>query len=287
MRLGAHLSIAKGLPEAAAMATRVGPTPFSFFTRNPRGGAARTISIQEIGLWQGERQSQDIYPIIGHLPYTVNLAAKEDKIYDFARMVVRDDLLRAKEMGAELVVTHPGTHGGVGLAQGILRISRLLAGVLEEVGPLVGEQGGVSFLLETMAGHATEIGGEIEHLGAIIKNLGSPEGVGICLDSCHLFAAGWDLRTREGIDGLLEKIDQEVGLNRVKAMHLNDSVYGLGSHKDRHAGIGRGQLGEAGIRAVVTHPVLRRLPFFLETPVERYEEYAGEITLVRRLAAGS
>lgn len=284
MRLGAHLSIAKGFPEAAAMASQIGANAFQFFTRNPRGGAARTIAAQEADLWQEERRQRDIYPIIGHLPYTVNLAASTDKIYEFARMVVRDDLLRVHQVGAELVVTHPGTHGGLGMTEGINRVSRLLAEVLEEVGPVVGTPDGVQLLLETMAGQGTEIGGEIEHLGLILKNLGFPKGVGICLDSCHLFAAGWDLRSKEGIDALLEKIDKEIGLDRVKAMHLNDSVYGLGSHKDRHANIGRGELGEKGIEAVVTHPWLQQLPFFLETPVEKYEDYAAEIALVRKLA---
>lgn len=278
MRIGAHLTIARGLPAAAELARAVGANTFQYFTRNPRGGAVRAMGDEEIEAWLRLREELDLRPMVGHLPYTVNLAANKQETWDFARRVLREDLDRAARYGAELFVVHPGSHLGDGVEAGIERIARALADVLAAA------EGETLLLLETMAGQGSEVGFRLEQHRRIMELLGWPERLGVCLDSCHLFAAGYDLRTREGIDALLAEMDAAVGLERVRAMHLNDSKVPLGARKDRHELLGRGHLGEAGMRALLTHPFIRGLPLLIETPVEDYPEYAGEIRLARAYA---
>lgn len=276
MRLGAHLSIAKGLPRTATMATSIGANTFQYFTRNPRGGAARQIPEEEIIAWREVRRRADLYPIAGHLPYTVNLGATTERQQEFARMVLHDDTLRVAAIGGEYLISHPGHHDGDRQA-GLDRIIQLVReAYLSITGP------GPVLLLETMAGQGKEVG-TIDDLRYILEGLGWPDRVGVCLDSAHLFAAGWDLRTPAGCQQLVQELAAKIGLERVRAMHLNDSAAPLGSHRDRHAGIGRGELGREGIAAVVNNHFLGELPLFLETPVADYEEYGAEITLIKKL----
>lgn len=279
MRVGAHLSIAKGLPAAAETARLIGANTFQYFTRNPRGGAVRAMADEEIAAWQRLRREYDIFPVAGHLPYTVNLAASDERTWAFAKRVLAEDLARAAAYGAEFLITHPGSHGGRGVAWGIERIIASLEETLAAV------PGRVALLLETMAGQGSEVGYEPRQLGAIIDGLGRPNRLGVCLDSCHLFAAGFDLRTHAGIDAMLAEMDEHVGLERVRAVHLNDSKFPLGSRRDRHELLGRGHLGEAGMAALLTHPFIAGLPLLIETPVEEYIDYAEEIRLARRWAA--
>lgn len=276
MRLGAHLSIAKGLPKTAAMATKIGANTFQYFTRNPRGGAAREIPAPEIAAWQEARPGADLYPIAGHLPYTVNLGATAGRQQEFARLVLRDDTLRVAAIGGEYLISHPGHHDGERQA-GLDRIVHVItAAFLNTTVP------GPMLLLETMAGQDKETG-SLDDLRYILANLGWPERVGVCLDSAHLFAAGWDLRTPAGCQQLVQEVAAKIGLERVKVMHLNDSAANLGSHRDRHAGIGQGQLGDDGIAAIVNDPFLGKLPLLLETPVATHEEYGAEIARVKNL----
>ena len=275
-RLGAHLTITKGLDKAALFADSIGANTFQYFTRNPRGGAARLIGGEEIGRWQAARQKHDIFPIVGHLPYTVNLAAGPGRLRDFARMVLEEDLRRIAEIGGEVVVSHPGHYEGEGREEGIERLAQLVGVVLAEAGP------GPVLCLEVMALQGSELG-SLEDLEAIIKRLDSHPRLGVWLDSAHLFAAGWDLRKPEGCRELVAELDRRVGLERVKGMHLNDSKAALGSRRDRHAKIGQGELKDEGIAALVNHPFLGSLPLLLETPVEKYEEYEQEIARVKGL----
>ncbi len=279
MRIGAHLTIAKGLPEAARLAGRIGADTFQYFTRNPRGGAVRGMGEDEIRAFWALREEAGLGPIVGHLPYTVNLAAGREETRAFAVRVLREDLERAGLYGAESLAVHPGSHGGDGVEAGIERIVRSLDAVLD------GLASPTALLLETMAGQGSEVGFTPDHLGAILDRLGRPANVGVCLDSCHLFAAGFDLRTHAGIDALLEALEAAVGLERVRAMHLNDSKTPLGSRRDRHELLGRGHLGEAGMISLLTHPFLRRLPLLIETPVAEYIEYGDEIRRARAWAA--
>ncbi len=281
MRVGAHLTIAKGLPEAARLARRVGANTFQYFTRNPRGGAVRSMSDGEIAAWSLLRREYDIFPVVGHLPYTVNLAAPADATWGFAKRVLREDLERAGAYGAEFLVVHPGSHGGEGVERGVARIAAALEEVFEAV------EGPTMLLLETMAGQGSEVGFEPRHLDGIIERLGRTERIGVCLDSCHLFAAGFDLRTHEGIDAMLAEMDRAVGLERVRAMHLNDSKVPLGGRRDRHELLGQGHLGEEGMAALLTHPFIRKLPLLIETPVKEYTDYAGEIRLARAFAGAA
>ncbi len=278
LRLGCHLTIAQGLPKAVRLAEAVGANTFQFFTRNPRGSQVREMGEEEIARWKELRREKDLYPVVGHLPYTVNLAASRPETWDFGRRVLREDLERARRYGAEYFCVHPGSHGGAGEEEAIRRIARAIAWALE------GLEGETVLLLETMAGQGSEVGYRPEHLGRIMEELGWPERVGVCLDSCHLFAAGYDLETGEGIEAMLEEMDRSFGLERIKAMHLNDSRYPRGSRRDRHEFLGKGHLGPRGMRAILTHPFLSQLPLIIETQVKDYLDYAGEIKAALRFA---
>jgi deoxyribonuclease-4 len=276
--IGAHLSVAKGLPAAAELAIELGLDLFQFFTRNPRGGTARQLKVQELKEWEKYRKEKKLSPPVAHLPYTVNLAADSGRALEFARTVLKEDLARAALVGADYVVAHPGHHGGE-IAPALQRIIELLKGVEEVYSPEP-----PFLLLETMAGQGKEIGGELEELRIIFEGLGWPAGLGICLDTAHLFEAGWDLRQEDVLNCLAENLEQMFGRERIKVLHLNDSRTGLGSRRDRHEKIGKGEIGEEGIKAVVTHPFFRRLPMVLETTVSEYREYAEEAAYVRLLA---
>ncbi|MGB9660591.1 MAG: deoxyribonuclease IV [Moorellaceae bacterium] len=280
VRLGAHLSIAQGLSKAALMAQQIGANTFQYFTRNPRGGRARLIGDVEIKQWQEERRSLDLYPVVGHLPYTVNLAAPPGRLQDFAVTVLQEDMQRVASLGGEFLVSHPGRHKG-DQEEALCRLADIIRktlSVLPENMPML--------LLETMAGQGGELG-SLEELHRVLCLLDWSPGVGICLDTAHLFAAGWDLRTRTGCDELVDFLADKFGLERVKVLHLNDSLAPLGSHRDRHACIGEGQLGEKGIGAVVSHSFLGSLPMILETTVEKYEDYGKEIARVQQILADS
>lgn len=274
LRLGCHLSIAKGLHRIALTAQEIQATTFQFFTRNPRGGAARNITDEEIDSWIKIRKEKDLYPIVGHLPYTVNLAAPKKHIHSFAARVLSEDLERMGGIGAEYLVVHPGSHVGEGREKGIARIVKALEISLLEY------NGSSELLLETMAGQGTEIG-SLPEISDIIKASGNPPGLGVCLDTCHLFSAGYDLTQKDGVKKLIDDLDKYVGLEKVKAVHLNDSKYPLGSKKDRHELIGKGFIKKTGILNVLTEPAFNKLPFILETPVKGYLEYGEEIKLIK------
>jgi len=275
MRLGSHLSIAKGLNKAAEDAKTIDAETFQYFTRNPRGGKARQISAKEIESWKEARKVDDIYPIMGHLPYTVNLAAVDPKQMDFAKMVVNDDLRRINLVGGELLVSHPGRHHGDREAA-LRRLIELLRPALEEF-----EQETPVFCLETMALQGKELG-SIDDLAVILKELAGLN-VGVCLDTAHLFGAGWELRTKEGCDRLVDALEKKIGLDKIKCMHLNDSRVTMGSFKDRHANIGNGEIGYEGISLVVNHTFLGKLPMVLETPADNFRDYEPEIAMVRSM----
>lgn len=292
MRVGAHLPVSKGLPYAARLADSLGADTFQFFTRNPRGGAARELIEAEVSEWRRLRVELDIRPLVGHLPYTVNMAAPRPETRAFATMVLKDDLKRAALLGAEFLVVHPGSHNGDGPERGIERIVAVLAAVLGDAAVPDAAAGdaaaaapaGPMLLLEAMAGQGSEIGFTPAQLGEIIDRMDGSRRLGICLDTCHMFAAGYDLRTGAGIDAMLEEVGRLIGLDRIRVVHLNDSKTPLGSGRDRHELLGQGHLGEEGLREIVCHPFIQELPLIIETPVTDYPDYAGEIGKVRTLA---
>lgn len=279
LRIGAHLSISKGLSDGGRQALAVGGNTFGFHTRNPRGSAARRIPPEEVAAWQRLAEAEDLRRLVGHLPYTINLATPKDGIREFGRRVVGEDLRRCDAFGAYGIVLHPGHDTEGNRPAALARIAAELKGALTDAG-----QVGTLLLLETMAGQTGEVGGRPEEIAQLLDAVGRPAGLGVCLDSCHLFAAGYDLRSGAGIEAMLAELDAAFGLDAVKALHLNDSKFPQGSHRDRHERLGRGELGEEGIAAVLHDPFLRELPIIIETPVDNYREYGDEIATARRLA---
>lgn len=278
-RIGAFLSIAKGIDKVVPQAVEIGANTFQFFTRNPRGGAARAIPEAEANRWLELRRSADVRGVCGHLPYTVNLASEKDNLIEFAVMVVSDDLRRMSALEIEYLVMHPGSSSGDRVAA-LERVTRVLEQGLRDYA------GSSWLLLETMALQGNELG-SIADIAAIWHGLGRPAQVGVCLDSCHLFGAGYDFTQAAEVERLVADLDQAIGLERVKALHLNDSKLPAGSHRDRHANIGEGLIGRQGFELLLNHPFIRTLPWQLETPVEDYREYAKDIATVKQIAGVS
>jgi deoxyribonuclease IV len=274
MRLGSHLSVSKGFDSAAEMAREIGANTFQFFTRNPRGGAARAISAVETEKWSKLKKEYDIAPIVGHLPYTVNMASPVERAFNFAKMVVADDLQRMDKVGVEYLVIHPGSHAGSGKDEGLKKIMTCLE---ESFLPFTGN---TVLLLETMAGQGSEIG-TIKDIKVILSAMGGHKQIGVCIDSCHLTGEGYDFLNRDEVERLVYELDTEIGLERVRTVHLNDSKFPPGTHKDRHERIGRGYLGKEGMLNLITHPAFSSLPLLLETPVDNYLQYGEEIALIR------
>ncbi|WP_414150576.1 deoxyribonuclease IV [Acetobacterium carbinolicum] len=272
LMIGPHLSIAGGFKKAGEEAVKIEANTFQFFTRNPRGGKAKALDSDDVA---GLRQIMDNHgfgPLLAHAPYTLNMCSAKQETREFARMVFKEDLMRLEELPCELYNFHPGSHTGQGVAAGIAWITQILN---EEMWP---EQK-ATVLLETMSGKGTEIGSRFEELKMIIDQVALTNKIGVCLDTCHVYSGGYDLVGN--LDGVLEAFDRIIGLNYLKCIHLNDSMMPFGSNKDRHEKIGFGTLGIDTFKWIVTHPQLRDLPFFLETPQEDTGDYQKEIELLR------
>ena len=271
LTIGCHLSISRGFRAIAETAASIGANTFQFFSRNPRGGAVRRMDPDDIAAFHAYAAEHGIGTVLAHAPYTLNPCSPKPKVREFARTCLSEDLLRLEATPHQLYNFHPGSHVGQGVEQGI----QMIADALNEV--LVPEQT-TTVLLETMAGKGTEIGGTFEELRAIIDRVELSDHVGVCLDTCHVWDAGYDVA--DAFEGVLEHFDAVIGLERLHAVHLNDSLNLLGSHKDRHARLGEGAIGFDALVQVVRHPMLRDLPFILETP-NGLPGYADEIRRVR------
>ena len=256
-KLGCHLSSAKGFLAMGKEAVELGANTFQFFTRNPRGGAAKPLDEADIAAFLVFAREQGLLPLVAHAPYTLNACSAKANIRAFAKETMADDLARLEHIPASLYVFHPGSHVGQGVEAGIALIVDMLNAVIRP------EQSTV-VLLETMAGKGSEIGRTFEELRAIINGVEIQERIGVCLDTCHVFDGGYDIVN--DLNGVLELFDRVIGLERLKAVHLNDSKNPLGSRKDRHESIGQGHIGQEAFKRIVNHPVLRDLPFYLETP---------------------
>ncbi len=276
LTIGCHLSSSKGYLDMGKTALSIGANSFQFFTRNPRGGSAKPLDPDDISAFLSFAKENGINTILAHAPYTLNAASKDERIRDFARLVMRDDIMRLEATPGNLYNFHPGSHVGQGTDAGI----ELIAELLNEI--IFPEQT-TKVLLETMAGKGSEIGGKFSELRTIIDKVKYNEKIGVCLDTCHVFDGGYDIK--ENLDGVLSEFDEVIGLERLCAIHLNDSLHGFESHKDRHAKIGEGYLGKETFSAVINHPKLSHLPFFLETPNE-LPGYAEEIALLKSLYKG-
>lgn len=275
--VGCHLSTSRGYAAMADDAVSIGATTFAFFTRNPRGGNARELDAGDVTAFLSTCEAHGMGPLVAHAPYTYNLCSSKSETVEFARRAMREDLERMELMPGNLYNFHPGSHVKQGADEGIRLICEGLNEVLEP-----GQR--TCVLLETMAGKGTEVGRSFEELARIIDGVAHDELLGVCLDTCHVADAGYDVVG--DLPGVLDEFDRVVGLERLRALHLNDSKNPLGSHKDRHERIGRGTLGLETFAAVVTDPRLSRLPMVLETPQDGLEGWAAEIALLRGMASG-
>ena len=272
--LGCHLTSAKGYENMAKEAISIKADTLQFFTRNPRGGRAKEIDPQDVGRFLALAGEHGFGRIVAHAPYTLNPCSKEEKTREFAYMTMADDLARMEYTPGNYYNFHPGSHVGQGTEAGIELISRLLNDIIKE------EQT-TTVLLETMAGKGSEIGGSCEELAAIIDRVNLKEKIGVCLDTCHVHDAGYDIAADP--DGVLAEFDRVIGLSYLKAIHINDSKNPLGAHKDRHEVIGAGHLGRDAFVKLLTHPLLDGLPFILETPQPDLAGYGAEIKMLREL----
>ena len=260
-------------------AESIGANVFQFFTRNPRGGSAKPIDPNDVREFLAFAEKKGIGPILAHAPYTLNAAGAEARVREFAETTMADDLRRLEFTPGALYNFHPGSHVGQGTEKGIELISSMLARIFSSLGGSVS----TTVLLETMAGKGSEVGGTFEELRRIIDLTESAVPsvrLGVCLDTCHVWDGGYDIAG--DLDGVVERFDSAVGLDRLKAIHLNDSLNVLGARKDRHACIGRGKIGLKALAGVINHPRLRDLPFYLETPND-LDGYREEIAFVKGL----
>ena len=277
LQIGCHLSASKGFLAMGKTAVEIGANTFQFFTRNPRGGAAKALDLQDITDYHAYAKEHGIGVILAHAPYTLNACAKDPKIREFAKMVMEDDLyVRMEAVPGNLYNFHPGSHVGQGAEVGI----RLIADLLNEI---LKPSLTTTVLLETMAGKGFEVGKTFEEIRAIIDNVSLSDKLGVCLDTCHVYDAGYDIVNN--LDGVLEEFDRVIGLERLKAVHINDSKNPFESHKDRHEVIGGGSIGTEGFARIINHSQLKHLPFFLETPNE-LPGYEAEISLLKSLYEG-
>ncbi|WP_195263513.1 deoxyribonuclease IV [Clostridium sp. 1001275B_160808_H3] len=271
LNIGCHLSTTKGFENMGKEALQIGANTFQFFTRNPRGGKAKEIDMDDMeGLLKIAREN-NFATILAHAPYTLNACSADERTREFAREMMADDLNRMELMPNNLYNFHPGSHVKQGVEIGINYIVDLLNTVLSK-------DQTTTVLLETMAGKGSEVGRTFEEIAEIISRVELKEKMGVCLDTCHIYDAGYDIVN--DLDGVLEEFDRIIGLDRLKAIHLNDSKNPFKSHKDRHEKIGEGSLGLEAITRIINHPKLKHLPFFLETPNE-LDGYAKEIELLR------
>ena len=285
-RIGCHLSSAGGYLAMGQTAESIGANVFQFFTRNPRGGAAKPIDKQDVRDFLAFAAEKGIGPILAHAPYTLNAAGAEERVREFAEQTMTDDLRRLELTQGALYNFHPGSHVGQGAEQGIELIASMLARILDAFGSVPS----TTILLETMAGKGSEVGRNFEEVRAIIDRTAQLLGpstsqpfIGVCLDTCHVWDGGYDIVG--DLDGVLATFDRVVGLDRLKAIHLNDSLNALNAHKDRHACIGKGKIGQEALARVINHPKLRDLPFYLETPCD-LDGYRAEIALLKSLRTG-
>ena len=276
LHIGCHLSTANGFLGMGRDALAIGANTFQFFTRNPRGGKAKDLDQADIDAFLQLAAANNFGKLLAHAPYTLNPCSADPKIRTFALDTMQDDLQRMERVPGNLYNFHPGSHVGQGEDVGIDFITTQLNEVLTP-----GLQ--TTVLLETMAGKGSEVGRTFEEIRRILDGVVLQEKMGVCLDTCHINDAGYDLVN--DLDGVLESFDRVIGLERLHAIHLNDSMNPLGARKDRHAGIGQGYLGLAAITRIINHPALRHLPFLLETPNE-LPGFAEEIKLLRSVFVG-
>ncbi len=274
LTIGCHLSASKGFLNMGRETTEIGGNTFQFFTRNPRGSQAKDLDLQDIAAFQAYATEHHFAPILAHAPYTLNPAAAMPETREFAELVLADDLKRMERIPNNLYNFHPGSHVGQGIETGITLVADILNKVLTPTQT-------TTVLLEAMSGKGSEIGSRFEELKAIMDHTELSDKLGVCLDTCHVFSAGYDIVNE--LDTVLTEFDKIIGLDRLRAIHLNDSLMPFGEHKDRHEKIGKGFIGLDALARIINHPALKNKPFYLETPQDNLHGYADEIKLLRDL----
>ena len=275
LTIGCHLSASEGFLAMGKTALSIGANTIQFFTRNPRGSKAKAIDPDDAAAFLALAQANGFGRLVAHAPYTINPCSKTERTREFARMTLADDLKRMEYLPGNYYNFHPGSHTEQGMEVGVSQIAETLNAILKP------EQH-TTVLLETMSGKGSEVGGRFEELREILDRVALNTQMGVCMDTCHISDAGYDIAG--DIDGVLTEFDRVIGLERLKAVHINDSMNPLGAHKDRHARIGEGYLGEAAFGRIINHPALRDLPFILETPND-LAGYAREIGRLKELRA--
>ena len=271
IHIGNHLSCSKGFAAMGRAALGLGGDTFAFFTRNPRGGAAKEIRAEDVSELLRILEENRFGKLVAHAPYTMNVCAADPRVLEFSLQTLEDDLRRMEHLPGNYYNFHPGSHVGQGTEEGIAKIA-------DALNRFVKPDQAVTVLLETMAGKGSEVGGRFEELAAILEKANCPERLGVCLDTCHVWDAGYDIA--DDLDGVLAEFDRVIGLEKLCAVHLNDSKNERGSKKDRHEKLGEGRIGAEALRRFVRHPALQGKPFILETPNED-EGYRKEIAQVR------
>lgn len=290
LMLGAHMSIAGGVSKALDRGSSIGSNAVQIFTKNNRQWKGPAIDVEDVARWKDEMPSQKIAYAVSHASYLINLASPKDPLWEKSIAAHADELERAHAYGVPHVVLHPGAHTGSGVEAGIERI----AAALNEIHKRTPECGDTMTLLEIMAGQGTVIGSKFSELNAVIERVDEPERVGVCLDTCHAFAAGYNLRDADGYEEMMTLLDSELGIDKVKCWHFNDSKGGLGSNLDRHVHIGQGEIGTEGFRLIMNDPRWDGIAMLLETPkkedlkddVMNLETLCGLIEDAARLPAG-
>ncbi len=272
-KIGCHLSASKGFLAMGKTAVSIGANTFQFFTRNPRGGAAKELDTKDISAFLDYSRDNGIDVILAHAPYTLNVCSADAGIREFAKNTFIDDIRRMEAVPGNLYNFHPGSHVGQGAEAGI----KMIADTLNEI---IYPEMTTTILLETMSGKGSEVGRSFEEIKDIIDRVELSDKLGVCLDTCHVYDAGYDVVN--DLDGVLEAFDKVIGIDKLRAIHINDSKNPFASHKDRHEVIGGGSIGEEAFARIINHPELRELPFYLETPNE-LDGYAKEIELLKSL----
>lgn len=273
LKIGCHLSVSKGYYNMGKDALSIGANVCQFFTRNPRGGKIRELDTEDINKFLELAKENNFSTLLAHAPYTINICSADNGIRRFGIDTMKDDLIRLQYIPDAMYNFHPGSHVGQGEQEGI----RL---IIEALNELVDEKQNTPILLETMSGKGSEIGKTFEQIAEIIEGVKLKNHIGVCMDTCHIYDGGYDIVNN--LEGVLNEFDKVIGLNKLKAVHINDSKNTFGSHKDRHEKLGEGTLGISTISNIINHPKLRTLPFYLETPNE-LEGYAEEIKILKSL----
>lgn len=274
LNIGCHLSASKGFTNMGKETLKINANTFQFFTRNPRGGQAKEIKQDDVDGLLKIMKENNFAKILAHAPYTLNLCSADEKIRRFAKNTMIDDLQRMEYVPGNMYNFHPGSHVRQGFEVGKNYI-------VEALNEIITKDQTTTVLLETMAGKGSEIGRSFEEIKSIIDEIELKEKIGVCLDTCHINDAGYDIVN--DLDGVLKEFDKVIGLDKLKAIHINDSMNVVGSHKDRHQKIGEGTIGIDAFERIINHPKLKKLPFYLETPHEDIMGYAKEIEILRNL----